>query len=316
VTAVRAVRVEDLPPPPRSRTGWPWAPDLALAPASWEGDWPVVTVVTPVLNQSAFIEETVRSVLLQGYPALEYIVRDGGSRDGTWEIVRRYEPWLTCVSEPDGGQSDAIARGFAQGRGSLVAWLNGDDTYRPGALRRAAEAHRRRPEAVLCGEVLHVDACGAVIDARRSQGLTFESAVRYWEGRAAWQQPGIFVPRAAYDRAGGLDVSLQLAMDYDLLCRLLQAGAPVHDLGGPVATFRVHAAAKTTLRERDMILETSRVSRRYWPAVGVRETEGHDRFLRLALLGAARRALRRGRVFATMGLLAAAGRMLRSTADA
>jgi glycosyltransferase involved in cell wall biosynthesis len=261
-------------------------------------------VVTPVLDQADLVEEAIRSVLLQGYPALEYVVRDGGSRDGTVDIARRYEPWLVCISEPDGGQSDALARGFAQAGGRLIAWLNADDAYLPRALSRAALAHLADPDALLCGEVLHQDETGRC-EPWVPRGLTASAAVRYWEGQACWQQPGMFFPRAAYQSVGGLDESLHLAMDYDLLCRLLLAGVPVRYLPEPTAVFRVHGRSKTSRREGDMVLETSAISRRYWDAAGVIDGAAHERFVRLALLGAAARSAWRGRVLDGLALVGA-----------
>src|SRR5262245_42362169 len=126
-----------LPAPPPGRTGWPWdvepAPVAETAPDG--GEWPRIAIVTPSFNQGQFIEETLRSVLLQGYPNLEYRVLDGGSTDQTIEILKRYEPWLTSwTSGRDAGQSDAINRGFAQSRFRIGTWLNSDDLLQPGAL--------------------------------------------------------------------------------------------------------------------------------------------------------------------------------------
>src|ERR1700738_1526878 len=110
-------------------TGWPWTTETPRLPAVRpDGSrWPRITIVTPSFNQGQFIEETIRSVLLQGYPNLEYIIIDGGSTDNTVEIIKKYEPWIACwVSEKDRGQSDALNKGFARATGQILAWLCSD----------------------------------------------------------------------------------------------------------------------------------------------------------------------------------------------
>src|SRR5215210_8083908 len=106
---------------------------------------PLVSIITPSLNQAAFIEAAIESVLAQDYPNIEYLVIDGGSTDGTLDILRRYEGRLTWISEPDAGQSDAINKGWCRSQGHIVAWLNSDDIYYPGAIRQAVAGLRSDP---------------------------------------------------------------------------------------------------------------------------------------------------------------------------
>lgn len=130
------------PPAPSDKVGWPWDSQLPeLSAVMNDGrDWPKISIVTPSYNQGQFIEETIRSVLLQGYPNLEYIVIDGGSTDNSLEIIQKYEPWLRYwISEPDEGQADAIHKGFQRASGDLLAWQNSDDFYQLGAFQRIAE---------------------------------------------------------------------------------------------------------------------------------------------------------------------------------
>jgi glycosyltransferase involved in cell wall biosynthesis len=256
--------------------------------------WPKLSVVTPTRNQAAYLEETLRSVMLQGYPNLEYTVIDGSSTDETPRILSAYVPVLSrFVREPDSGQSDAIIKGFASTSGTLVSWLNSDDFYLPGALAAAALRHAQQPDAIIAGDVVHWEGTGRRLRVRQ-YGLTLENVIRYWEGKARWQQPGQFYPRAAYTRAGGLDPTLAYAMDYDLLCRLLRSSIGVDYLDAEVAVFRHHPASKTCTHAVDMLLETSAVSRRYWHLLSDDPRARHDAALARALAAIAAAEGRRG----------------------
>ena len=145
---MRCPTLKELPPPPPGKTGWPWTEetptpgDPSPAPAPGRGS----ASSPPSYNQGAFLEETIRSVLLQGYPDLEYILIDGGSTDGSREIIERYAPWLAYwVSEPDHGQSQAINKGFRSCSGEILTFLSSDDTYLPGTFQDLGR--RWRPDA-------------------------------------------------------------------------------------------------------------------------------------------------------------------------
>ena len=146
--------LSELPSPPRYKTGWPWTEKVPQLPQSMpDGNaWPRVSIVTPSLNQGQYLEETIRSVLLQGYSNLEYIIIDGGSTDGSVEIIRKYEPWLNYwVSEPDKGQSHAINKGFRRSTGEIMAYLNGDDIYYPNTLHDVATNFLKSSKDILIG---------------------------------------------------------------------------------------------------------------------------------------------------------------------
>jgi glycosyltransferase involved in cell wall biosynthesis len=135
-------RLDELPAPPEGKTGWPWTMETEHIPeAGVNGKvWPKISIITPSYNQGRFIEETIRSVLLQRYPNLEYRIIDGGSNDDTLDIIRKYDRWISSwTSEPDRGQMDALNRGMPQASGQLLNWLNSDDLLLPGALFTIAE---------------------------------------------------------------------------------------------------------------------------------------------------------------------------------
>lgn len=213
-------------------------------------DTPPVTIVTPSFNAGRFIEETIRSVLAQDYPAIEYIVRDGGSTDGTLAILRRYEPRLRWVSQRDGGQSAAINAGWRGGRGEIVAWLNADDTYLPDAVRRAVAVLQAHPQAVaVFGDCDMVDAHGQLLAPYTTGPFDLLSLVCGAINRIP--QPAVFIRRAALAEAGWLDERLHLAMDFDLWLRLGLQG-PLHYLPQRLATLRIHSDTKTLSRQADL----------------------------------------------------------------
>ncbi len=235
------------PKPPPGRNGWPWGePVQPLPPEMPDGSpWPAISLVTPSFNQGQFIEETLRSVLLQGYPRLELVVIDGGSRDNTVEILRKYEPWLTSwVSEPDRGQAHAINKGLARVTGDYVGWLNSDDYLLPGALRTWAELIRAQPQAVLwVGATQLIDRDGDLLELHRPK-LGDQRALAMWNFEAEFYQPGCLFSRHACEHVGGLDERLHFALDPDLWMRLRAMGEfAACDV--PVACARIYPEAKS-----------------------------------------------------------------------
>lgn len=235
----------ELPSPPSGRTGWPWteAPDPIPERMPDGRPWPRVSVVTPSFNQIEFIEETIRSVLLQGYPDLEYIVMDGGSTDGSAEVIRRYSQWLAhWRSAPDKGQSDAINSGWARATGVVAAWLNSDDVYRPGCVGRAAAELMYDDSIGLvygCSDVC--DRYGQSTGTRYGREFVLEELT---QGRCPIPQPSAFFRRAALEAAGPLDASLHFTMDADLWLRLA-AVSGVHFVDEVWSDFRYYAESKS-----------------------------------------------------------------------
>ena len=239
--------LDRLPPTAPGRTGWPWTEDSPLCPDTTPDGrpWPRVTVVTPSYNQGRFIEETIRSVLLQGYPDLEYIIMDGGSTDDTLDIIRRYEPWLTYwVSEPDRGQSHAVNKGWARATGEILAYLNTDDCYLPGATAAAASEFCRRPDvAMVYGTASIVDESGTELS--RWVARPFDLKTMLVSGSIV-PQPATFFARVVVASLGYLNEQRHMIMDYEL-CTRIGMGFPTACLAGTLARFRAHPQSKTWL---------------------------------------------------------------------
>lgn len=219
---------------------------------------PRITVVTPSYNQAQYLERTITSVLDQGYPDLEYIVVDGGSTDGSVDIIRKYADRISWwVSEKDRGQSHAINKGLQRATGDWVAWQNSDDVYAPGAFASLARAAARHGHAdLIIGNVNLIDSADIVLRDLRYVTPTFGSMLA--EGMILTNQVA-FWRREVHARIGWLEESLSCAFDYDWFLRLLESGhgAHVDELWGG---YRFHGETKTSLigdrcrAEREKIL--------------------------------------------------------------
>lgn len=216
---------------------------------------PRFTVVTPSFNQAAFLEETIRSVLDQNYPNLEYIVVDGGSTDGSVEIIRKYSARLAWwVSEPDGGQYEAINKGFTRATGDVLAWVNSDDKYLPWTFSVVADVMTRLPQVEWLTSLFHLfwDQDGRAVRCEAHPGFSRKLVLRGgtlpgcgWPAWAFIQQESTFWRRSLWERAGArLDTAYTLAADYDLWMRFAQL-AEVYSVQVPLAGFRQHPDQKT-----------------------------------------------------------------------
>ena len=247
--------LSELPPPPSSKIGCPCTEESPPLPEKMPNGspWPGITVVTPSYNQSEFIEETIRSVLLQSYPDLEYTVMDGGSTDGSVDIIRRYEPWLSYLHiGPDGGQAAVIAEGFGQAAGEILAWLNSDDRNRPAALGHVGSFSTTHPRVVFgSGDVNYIEADGGFLQRlwaiRPTRFLTANLGVH------CWPQQGCFWRHSAYEEVGRIDSSLRFCLNRDLFIRLAGSTPSRRIPGPPLADFRIHDPAKSST-----ILDTAR----------------------------------------------------------
>ncbi len=253
------MQVSDLPAFHTKRRGWPWTEQSDPLPETKPDgtSWPKISIVTPSYNQGQFIEETIRSVLLQAYPNLEYIVVDGGSTDETIEILERYDSWIDYwVSEPDDGQSDAINKGFDMVTGDLYAWLNSDDYYAPGALATMARAFSsfEREVAAIVGEGHKVNTDGEIVYTPQGSDLTREAFLNWMSG-GNFMQPACFFRREAWENAGPLRTDLEYPMDVDLWLKMVQ-DYRFERIEHTIAYAYTHEGAKTTGERSRMRAET------------------------------------------------------------
>lgn len=251
---------QKLPSPPPKCSGWPWTSDSHFG----SGDiWPRITVITPSFNQGRFIEETIRSVLLQNYPNLEYIIMDGGSTDQTVQIIKKYETWLAgWVSEKDHGQPHAINKGWKRATGEIVAWINSDDWYLPGALEIVARLFMRDPSCFwVSGGVDNCFSPGKLLKryVPRSTPLPQLLGLK----NSGLHQPGMFWRKKMADEVGVMDETMHFGFDHDFFARsLLKKFEPVC-VPTPLAGFRVHRGSKTTSHKHMFAKEYWQVFERY-----------------------------------------------------
>jgi len=215
-------------------------------------DRPLVSIVTPSYNMAKYLTETIQSVLSQDYPNIEYIVVDGGSTDGSLDILEQYQGRLRYFSEPDRGPYDAAAKGFRQARGEIFVWLNADDSFLPGAVRTAVDYLQAHPETdVVYGEGWWINESGEIIS--RYPTLAFDAKIL--ERDCFICQPAAFIRAPAYRRCG-LDPDVNRSFDYDLWIRMAKAGFRFDSIPDYLANSRMHQGAKT-IYERDSVFQAS-----------------------------------------------------------
>lgn len=234
----------DLPPPSRDNKQWPWLAVPPVAEHPIAENCPRISVVTPSFNQGDYLEQTIRSVLLQDYPNLQYIVVDGGSTDHSQKILEKYRDQIShIICEPDEGQSDAICKGLELADGEFFNWINSDDILMPGTLRELA--HRCGSETDLY--TFSVSVFGDDIDSYTmfNENLSAKTILR--EDRYSFSQPGLWFRTQQLRACGGIDASLNYGFDWDLLIRYLAAYPQVAYSPTVGAGFRLHDESKTAV---------------------------------------------------------------------
>ncbi len=218
---------------------------------------PSFSAVTPSYNQAAFLRQTMDSVLSQNIPDMEYVVMDGGSNDGSADLIRSYAGHLSgWVSEKDRGQADAVNKGAARTSGEVIGWLNSDDLYLPGAVHKALVFLAEHPEVdAVYGDVLSIDGNGDLINVMRFAPYSAEDLMTF----RVISQPGVFFRRSAWERAGGLDLSYSYLLDHHLWLRM-SAGGRFAYLPEPLAAARFHEDAKNRAHAGDFGREAYRLA--------------------------------------------------------
>ncbi len=218
----------------------------------------LVSIITPSYNQAAYLEQTLRSVLEQDYAPIEYLVVDGGSTDGSVEILQRYASRFSWwVSERDNGQAEAINKGLARAHGEIVAWLNSDDLYLPGAVKAAVQALETHPQAAFVyGDVLAIDAQGKPLYHQRFRPFTIQDLLCF----NIIGQPAVFIRRWALEQAGLLDPSYHCLLDHHLWIRLALVGDVVY-VPQLWAAARYHPMAKNRRQALAFVEEAFRLLR-------------------------------------------------------
>lgn len=259
---MQARSVRELPQPHCGKTGWPWNEESPQPSPAIPGDrsWPLISIVTPSFNQGRFLEETIRSVLLQGYPNLEYIIVDGGSTDNSIEIIKQYEPWLTFwTSEKDRGQSHAINKGLKKSRGDIFAYLNSDDIYLPGTVQKIARYFHRNPSVdIVYGDCRIIDEKSNEISqwCSRPFDLFSELCINFI------YQPTSFIRHRVMTTIGDFDENLHYTMDIDYWYRAA-CYFNFEYFSELLACFRLSSESKTGKSHVPFVKERKRVLERF-----------------------------------------------------
>lgn len=249
---MRCPTLSELPPPPSGKTGWPWTQASPQPPDQMPdgAEWPKISIVTPNYNYGRFIEETIRSVLLQGYPNLEYIVIDGGSMDDSVEIIKKYQSYLTYwESKPDRGQTHAINKGLERATGEIFNWINSDDILMPGALLAIAQGIQGYDAFAGVGN--NFDEEGNQIKVFQqnltSEGLLIRFNTNNKPSRkdTVYHQPAFWFKTQLLKNIGNLNENLQLQFDIDQVVKYLYHYPEVNYSNQVLVNFRCHQEQKT-----------------------------------------------------------------------
>lgn len=255
-------REMDFPIPPEGKSGWPWTDPESITPDDLKiSSGLKISIVTPSFNQGQFIEETIRSVLLQNYHNFEYIIIDGKSTDNSLEIIQKYQNYLSYwVSEPDRGQTHAINKGLAIATGDIVAYLNSDDIYLPGTFKKIINFFQNNPDIdMLYGDLVHIDKQSKVIDVMCCDMLDRNKMFSF---HYYFPQASVFFRKEMLEKIGLFDENLHLNMDYDYWMRLSFEGKMTH-IPQTLACARLYPEAKSQFFAQGYMHENLGILKKY-----------------------------------------------------
>ncbi len=225
--------------------GWPWFEETDRNIYSAHEYWPKISIITASYNQGKFLEQTIRSVLLQNYPDPEFIIIDGASTDNSVEVIKKYDAWIKYwVSEPDAGQSDALNKGLKLATGEIIAWINSDDFYEKDAFFKIASIYMQSPFEFLCGACEMIDLQGKRIQRLFTKKITHNTLIKYWKPHFCPPQPSIFLQKKILDELGHFNTDLKYAMDFDIWLRASKKYR-FTIIDENISYYRVHTESKT-----------------------------------------------------------------------
>lgn len=235
--------LHQLPAAPQDKTGWPWTEETDPAIYVRNADWPRLTIVTPSYNQAQFLEETIRSILLQNYPNLEYIIIDGGSTDNSREIIEKYSPWISYwQSKKDGGQGNAINQGFSIASGAYYSWINSDDYYLKGTFHKVISTFLKQKVSFIYGYAYNYR-----VAQKKFELINILPVLDYFLRFPTLAQPACFWHAKIHQP---IWEELQCSLDFELWLRLLK-GQTRKLIKQPLAVANVHEEAKTSNPKMD-----------------------------------------------------------------
>lgn len=225
--------------------------------------YPKISVITPSFNQGNFLEKTIQSVVDQDYDNLEYIIIDGGSTDGSVDIIKKYKSKIAYwVSEKDKGQSHAINKGFAIATGDIIGWINSDDVYYSGAIIQSAEIFNKKPDVdIIFGNYDFIDENDELIKHRKE--IPFGYNIYLWTKNCYHANCAGFYRKKCFDIAGGLREDLHYTMDYELYLRFSKHGFKFHQVNKFWGAYRFHSSSKSIASFHNMPIEAQKVFDEY-----------------------------------------------------